>query len=407
MKKVLWLLVSAFALVTCFSTVTLAQTARFGEAIPLTGPYAAMAEDMKRGSMLALEEINAAGGVLGKPAEVLITDSQLKADVTIRRFKDMMDQGYKFIGGSLSGGISLVGNEFACKNKLLYMAFCHTSIPVGKEFCGYGFTSAVIPYQPASALANYAFKNFGKKWMSLTADYRWGHDNLAAWLVNSEKYGGEFLGNIYHPLGTRDFSAFIPQILAKKPDFLVVTNYGTDQASAIKQLAELGLTKKMKIVISKTHIITIKETGAAFDENVYGSSTFYWHLQDKYPEAKTFVKTFWDKYGSPPSQDGECAYTATKVVFSAMNKAGVVDDVDKVIETIVSNKWPSPKGPTEWRPCDHARLQSICILQGKGAKAKDWDVATLVAEVPYTETLESCENNKKDIPYGQVKLPGK
>lgn len=379
----------------------------FGTAVPLTGPYAAMAEDMKKGSLLALEEINAAGGVMGKPARVIVRDSMLKGDVALRHFKEMAGEGIKFIGGNLSGGISLVANEYACKNQLLYMAYCHTSLPVGKEFCGWGFTAAVIPYQTTAALANFAFNKLGKKWVSLTADYRWGHDILAGWMVNSKKYGGQFKGNIYHPLGTRDYSAFIPKILAAKPDFIVLNNYGSDQTNSIKQFAELGLTKKIPVVISKTHIVNMKETGAAYNNNVYGSVTFYWGLQDKYPAAKKFVKKFWDKYGQPPSADGEAAYVATKALFTAMNKTKTTTDVKKVIKELVTMKLDTPKGVNRFRACDHVREQSILVVQGKGAAAKGWDLAKVVAEVPYTKTLESCANNKKDVPYGQVKLPGK
>jgi ABC-type branched-subunit amino acid transport system substrate-binding protein len=200
MKRLGVTIMSIFFLFAFTAGAAMAAGAKFGIAVPLTGPYAAMAEDMKKGALLALDEINASGGVLGQPAEVIVRDSQLKGDVALRHFKDMADSlGIRFIGGNLSGGISLVANEYACKNHLLYMSFCHTSLPVGKEFCGYGFTAAVIPYQTPSALANYAFTKLGKKWMSLTADYRWGHDILAGWMVNSEKYGGQFLGNIYHP----------------------------------------------------------------------------------------------------------------------------------------------------------------------------------------------------------------
>jgi branched-chain amino acid transport system substrate-binding protein len=163
----------------------------------------------------------------------------------------------------------------------------------------------------------------------------------------------------------------------------------------------------MPVVISKTHIISIKEIGSAYNENCYGATTFYWALENKYPAAKKFVKTFWDKYGAPPSQDGECAYVATKSLFEAMRKAGTTEDVDKVIKTLTTMKLDTPKGEEQFRACDHVRMQSICVIRGKGAKAKGWDVADIVAEVPYTETLQSCENNKKDIPYGQVKLPGK
>jgi branched-chain amino acid transport system substrate-binding protein len=386
----------------------LAKEAVFGVAIPLTGPYAAQANDMKNGALFALEEINKAGGVLGEPARVVIRDTQLKGDVALRRFKDLVaGENTKFIGGNLSGSISLVANEYACKNDLLYMSFCHTSVPVGKEFCGNGFTAAVIPYQTAAALASYAFKNFGKKFFVLTADYRWGHDNLASWLVNAKKYGGEFVGNIYVPLGTMDYSAYVPQILAANPDFLVLSNYGTMQTAAVKQFAELGISRKFPVVISKTHLITIKECGAAYHDNVYGAVTYYWKLQENYPGTDVMIRAYEQKYGMPPSADGECAYVATKALFSAIDKAQSVDDVPKVIRILENMEYPTLKGTGSFRACDHVRQQSIVIVKGKGPKARGWDVADVVTEVPHSETLQSCENNRADVPYGSVKLPGK
>jgi branched-chain amino acid transport system substrate-binding protein len=408
MKKTMGIFAAVLFAFVMFAGPALAAEAKFGVAVPLTGPYAAQAQDMKNGSMLALEEINAGGGVLGGPAKLIVRDSELKGSVALRRFKEMVaEENLKVIGGNLSGSISLVANEYACKNGLVYMSYCHTSLPVGKEFCGNGFTGAVIPYQTGAALASFAFKNLGKTFMTLTADYRWGHDNLASWIYNSRKYGGEFLGNIYAPLGTRDISAYIPRIMAKNPDFLVLSNYGTDQTTAVKQLAELGLTKKMKIVISKTHLISIKECGPAYDENVYGAVTYYWKMQDKYPQSKPFVKAFWDKYGAPPSADGECAYVATKAIFQAMQKAGTVDDVPKIISVLEEMELNTPKGMNRFRPCDHVREQSIVILRGKGARASGWDVADIVTEIPPSQTLESCYNNRMDIPYGTIKLPGK
>jgi branched-chain amino acid transport system substrate-binding protein len=65
------------------------------------------------------------------------------------------------------------------------------------------------------------------------------------------------------------------------------------------------------------------------------------------------------------------------------------------------------KGPEEFRACDHMRTTSMVIVRGIGAKASGWNYGNVVAELPWTETLESCENNKNDVPYGNVKLPGK
>ena len=408
MKKVSLIVASVFLITLLLSGVASAKPIA-ALLFPLSGPFSAMGTDMRKGSELALEEINAKGGVLGQKAEVIMGDDEFQAAIAIRKYKEMVDgQGIKAIGGTLSGGISVAVNEWACKNKVLYMSFCHTSIPLGKEQCGYGFVSGMIPYQTGVATAKYAFQNLGKSWMIVTQDYRFGHDELSAWLTVSEKMGGKFLGNIYSPLGQVDYSAHIPKIVATNPEILVINVYGQSMDAIIKQLGEAGLTnKKMKFVIPKSHLFTIKTSGAFYTENFYGGHTFYWTLQDKFPKAKTFVEAYGKKYGVPPSQDSEGGYTGTRSLLEAINKAGTATDVNKLIKTLEGFKMDYNKGPEEYRACDHMRTTSMVIVRGIGAKQSGWNYGEVVAELPWTETLESCENNRKDIPYGSIKLPGK
>jgi len=90
-----------------------------------------------------------------------------------------------------------------------------------------------------------------------------------------------------------------------------------------------------------------------------------------------------------------------------MNAAKTTTDVAKLVKTLEGFKMDYNKGPEEFWACDHIRTTSVVIVRGIGAKAKDWNFGDVVAEYPPSETLESCENNKKDVPYGAVKLPGK
>ena len=408
MKKIGLLVVVVFAGTLFFAGIASAKPIA-ALLFPISGPFSAMGTDMKQGSEIALEEINAKGGVLGQKAEVVMGDDEFKAPVAMRKYKEMVDgQGIKAIGGTLSGGISVAVNEWACKNKVLYMCFCHSSIPLGKEQCGYGFVSGMIPYQTGVATAKYAFKNLGKSWMIITQDYRFGTDELAAWLVTSEKMGGKFLGNIYSPLGQTDYSAHIPKIAAMNPEMLVINVYGQSMDALIKQLVEAGLTtKKMKFVIPKSHLYTIKAIGAAYNENFYGGHEYYWTLQDKFPKSKPFVAAYTKKYGMPPSQDADGGYTGTRALLEAMNVAKTTTDVPKLIKTLEGFKMDYNKGPEQFRACDHIRETSVVIVRGIGAKASNPNFGEVVAEFPASETLESCENNKKDVPYGAVKLPGK
>jgi branched-chain amino acid transport system substrate-binding protein len=184
-----------------------------------------------------------------------------------------------------------------------------------------------------------------------------------------------------------------------------MNNLGADQTAAIKQANELGLTKKMKIVCSKTAMHTIQELGAVYDENIIGGMTFYWKLRDKYATSKKFSDAFQKKYGKPIEQDGESGYVATNVLFMAAQKAGTVTDKEKIMNAMEGLKYELTKGPEYVRGCDHQRVQSYLIVKGKGKKAKEWDVADIVAEIPAESIIMSCENNAKKLPFSNVKLP--
>ncbi|MBU4575580.1 MAG: ABC transporter substrate-binding protein [Desulfarculus sp.] len=391
------------------STAPAAPPADVGWEFPLSGPYGAYAEEMKRGVEMAVDEWNAKGGVLGKPVKVLVRDSELKADVALRRMKEYVDSGINIIGGNLSGGISMVINQWANKNKVLYMSTCHNSLGQGKDWGYYGFTTGIKSYMTGAALADFAFEKLGKKWMVIAADYRWGHDQVAAFLYKSKQVGGEFLGAIYTPIGTRDFSAYVPQILAKKPDFLVLSVFGSDLVSAIKQFGELGLSQRVKLALPKTAMPIMKECGASYNENVYGAATWYWTLYKKYPNAKPFVDSYTKKFGRPPDADADSGYVGAYTLFMAMEKAGTRTDVAKIIPALEGLKWNLNHGPEEFRKCDHVRTQTVVILQGLGTKAKGWDQAKVIAEVPPSKTMLPCDVDRADTVYGPIRdhLPGK
>ncbi len=379
---------------------------RYGTMHPLTGAYSVLGRDQVRATEMAVEEWNAKGGVLGHKIVWVHRDDQLNGAVALRRAKELVEEEKcEFIGGSLSGALSLAINEFACKNKVPYVAYCQSDMVLGSDQCKYGAAFMVIPYSAALAVSKYAFENIGKKWFSLTADYRWGQSLLEGWMWQSDQMGGKFLGNVYAPLGATDYSTYFAKIMAANPDFLVMNNLGADQTAAIKQATELGLTKKMKIVCTKTAMHTIKEVGTAYDENIMGGMTFFWKLRDKYATSKKFSDAFQKKYGQPIEQDGESGYVATNVLFMAMEKAGTVTDKEKIMNAMEGLKYQLTKGPEYVRACDHQRVQSYVLVKGKGKKAKDWDIADIVSEIPGESILMSCEDNAKKLPFSKIQLP--
>jgi branched-chain amino acid transport system substrate-binding protein len=133
--------------------------------------------------------------------------------------------------------------------------------------------------------------------------------------------------------------------------------------------------------------------------------TYFWKLHDKYPTSKKFNEAYMKKFGSPVEQDGESGYVATNVLFMAIEKAGTVTDKEKIMKAMEGLKYELTKGPEYVRACDHQRVQSYLLIKGKGDKAKGWDIADIVAEIPGKDILMSCEDNAKNLPFSKVKLP--
>ena len=98
-------------------------------------------------------------------------------------------------------------------------------------------------------------------------------------------------------------------------------------------------------------------------------------------------------------------FRSTNVLFMAVEKAGTVADRAKIMTAMEGLKYELTKGPEYVRACDHQRVQSYLIVKGKGRRAKDWDLADIVAEVPGENIIMSCENNAKKLPFINVKLP--
>ena len=111
------------------------------------------------------------------------------------------------------------------------------------------------------------------------------------------------------------------------------------------------------------------------------------------------------KFGQPLEQDGESGYVATNVLFMAMQKANTVTDKEKIIAAMEGLKYTLTKGPEYVRACDHQRVQSYLLIRGKGKKAKNWDLAEIVAEIPGDSIIMSCEDNAKKLPFANIKLP--
>jgi len=201
------------------------------------------------------------------------------------------------------------------------------------------------------------------------------------------------VADIRHPLGTADFSAFLPRIQALKPDVLVLCNFGRDLLNSAKQATNFGLKETTKI-ITPVLLYTSRLAGGpeAFD-GILGGTSYYWGMEDTIPSAKKFNDAFRKAYdGAVPSDYGALGYAGVKSVLQAVKNADATDST-RVSIALRQLKYDWYKGPEFYRKCDHQAVQSVIIVESKSKNMKDkYDVFNVLAiEKADEQNLRTCE----------------
>lgn len=224
-----------------------AKPYKIGSLQPLSGAAAAGGKTALVGSQMAVDRINKAGGVNGRPIELIVADYESKPDVGRRKAEKLVveDKIDLHEGGFLSNvciACLPVWDEYKIVNMI---GVClDTTITTSK--CS-RYTFRPFDYAPAQAVAfaPYLVNKMGKKWHIAFADYSWGQSTKDAYAEQIKKAGGEVVGTTGIPLGTADMTAFLSKITGSFDGFFGIF-FGKDGVTIGNQAFDLGLTKKYK-----------------------------------------------------------------------------------------------------------------------------------------------------------------
>jgi branched-chain amino acid transport system substrate-binding protein len=382
------------ACAAALSAPALAQTGpiRIGLPVPLTGPYGAEAQDQVRNAELAIKEFNEAGGLGGRKAELLVRDDKLNPAEAATRALELIEKDHvNFIVGSLSAATQLAVNNVIKQRKVLYISISQSdAINEAADFSRYTFHESLTPHMTTRAVGRYAFKK-GMRIAFLTADYAYGHEMTRGFTRVANEVGATIVGEVRHPLGASDYSAFLPRLMALRPDVIVFNNFGRDNQISIKQAGDFGLKSSMKFVTPVLTYTSRVAAGPRVYDGVIGGSSYYWGLQASTPSAKAFNDRYRQAYGGAlPSDYGSMAYSAVKSLLQAVKTAGT-SDTEKVVDTLASLRYDTYKGPQSYRGCDHQSVQSVLVIASKAAPKDSADIFSVLQVAPASETaLRSC-----------------
>ena len=349
-----------------------AQTIKIGE-INSYKAQAAFLDPYKKGMDLAVEEINAAGGVNGIKIEVISRDDNANPGDAVRAAEELLSaEKVDLLAGGFLSNIGVALTDFAKQRKVVYVA----SEPLTNKIVWEGgnkYTFRLRPstYMQAAMLVPEAAKLKKKRWAVVYPNYEYGQSAVATFkkLLTAAQPDVEFVSDQATPLGKIDAGAVTQAIADAKPDAIYVVLFGADLAKFVREGTTRGLFKDTSVVGLLTgepeYLDPLK------DEAPVGwiVTGYPWYSIDT-PEHKAFLAAYQKKYNDYPRLGSVVGYSTIKGIAAGLAKAKSTD-TEKLAAAFPGLSFPTPLGTVMFRPQDHqstmgAYVGRTALKDGKG-----------------------------------------
>jgi branched-chain amino acid transport system substrate-binding protein len=364
-----------------------------------SGRVAMLGEEGSKGSILAAEEINAKGGVLGRKIEVITRDSGGKIEEAVRIARDfVVRDNVDFLIDGSSSRESFAVKEVSRELKKLTMITAsettsNTADP--KIFTPYSFRTARVAIHDSIVGGYYAGKMAKKlnlkKWYSISPDYAYGHDNTDLFFEYTKKHDPDIqiMGQQWPKIFEPDYTAHITKIMKDKPDAVYSCLWGGDLTAFLEQASLYGLFQRVKFFgINIADPLVLGALKKGVPAGMFTGSRYNPTMPDT--EAnKAFGEAFKKRFGTYPSNWSWQGYIAVLYLEAAMKKAGTTDN-EKVMKALegIEIEAPCAQPPRKtivMRARDH---QSIYYTIGWAETISDPPYVTGRTYMPWEEILE-------------------
>ena len=217
---------------------------------PLTGTYAAPGKNENTGMQLAVDQLNAKNGILGRKVELLIEDSTSgDAGTAVQKARKLIERdNVDFLVGNVNSALAQAMAQVSNEKGILHIVpGGHTDGITGVNCKWNVFRVCNTTRMEANSIVPLLFKTYGKKWHFITPDYAFGHTLYEGCEADLKKLGGTITGNELTPLGVTDFSAYLIKARAANPDVLIVLVQGNDMVNCLKQISQFGIEKQLHV----------------------------------------------------------------------------------------------------------------------------------------------------------------
>jgi branched-chain amino acid transport system substrate-binding protein len=401
MRKLFGALVIVVATLAVLFTPIFCQAAeeiKVGIVDSYSGPPSTYTNDVLDGFKMALDRINAKGGVLGRKITFVTRDDKFKVDLGLSSAKELvMREKVDLLMGTINSAVALAVSDLAKKEKIPFLAtYSKSSNITGAKGHRYVFSmnenTEMIGRAAAEGLAKKPFVNY---WIA-GDDYEYGHAvGEGIWNnLKKMKPGAKLIGESWWKVGEPDFTPYITAILSAKPDAVIVATGGAGCVPFLKAAKATGFNERVPFFMhTATELSTLRPLGLEAPEGVLGTSNYFFYFPDT-PENKAFAAEFKEAFGRYPSFGSLVGFVTGQFIAKAYEKAGAVD-TEKFIDAMEGMTVDSPIGKLTMRDFDHQLMLPMFMGVTKKVPGYDFLISTDIVTIPAEDAMPPVEEIKK------------
>jgi branched-chain amino acid transport system substrate-binding protein len=351
-----------------FATLFVASAARSQDVIKIgdINSYKAMAANMvpyRKGTDLAVEQINAAGGVLGKKLEIVSRDDGANPGDAVRVADDLiLNERVDVLSGTILSHVGVAVTDYALQHKIFFLASAPLTDKIVWE-AGNRYTFRLRPstYTHAAATVPYAAKLKRKRWALVYPNYEYGQSAVATFkqLLTKAQPDVEFVADLALPLGKVDAGSVVQALADSKPDAVFNVLFGPDLAKFVREGKTRGLFEGIEVVSLLTgdpeYLDSLKDDAP---ERWYVTG-YPWYLI-KTSEHLAFLDAYQKRFNESPRIASLVGYTTIKALAAGIMRAGSTD-AEALIKAFEGLEFMSPSGKLTFRAIDHQSTLGLYV----------------------------------------------
>ena len=347
----------------------------------------------RQGWQLAVEEVNLAGGLLGRKVEVIARDDGGKPEEALRHAIELTSrENVDVLAGGFLSNVGLALADHAQKNKRVFIASEPLSDAIVWEK-GNRYTFRLRPstYMQAAMLVEEAAKLPAKRWAVIAPNYEYGQSAVASFkeLLKAKRPDVEFVSEQWPALGKLDAGTTLQATMQTKPDAIFNVTFGADLAKLVREGNQRGIFPKTPVVSllsgEPEYLDVLKdETPRLVAGGGWIVTGYPWDQIDSREHA-SFAANYYRRFNEHPKVGSVVGYATMQAIFAAIKKANSTDN-EKLVVALRGLKFSTPFGPAEFRAIDHQSTMGAFVgrldLRGNKGTMVQWRYADGKAYLP-------------------------